>query len=176
MLTGADVSAHHRLPSASLLRVARALELMGPMLEFEDLIADARDPNRFPAALRALQRRLATLRRGETLVFRGGWHNKSDYSTQGIVGAVVHVVERVGDKQYTLVTCNSGSGWGAVVAGTPYESGIEYHEASSRPHRAPSARTQAYPCAPLRPLDLDPDHARRRAPQTSRVPRRAPRS
>ena len=41
MLTGADVSARHRLPSTSLLRVARALELMGPMLEFEDLIAGA---------------------------------------------------------------------------------------------------------------------------------------
>ena len=38
ILTGADVTRRHRLPAAALLRVARAFELMGPLLEFEDLI------------------------------------------------------------------------------------------------------------------------------------------
>ena len=141
VLTGADVSARHRLAATSVQRVARAFELMGPLLEYEDLIGVAADPNHFPSALRALQARIASLPRGETIVFRGGWHNKAHYSTAGVVGSVIHVLERESDNRFALVTCNSGSGWGSVVCGLPYESGIEYHEASSESFPRPTART-----------------------------------
>ena len=143
LLTGHEVTLHHRLPAVKLLRVSKALELMGPMLEYEDLIEHARDVERFPAALRGLQHRILLMEHGESLVFRGGWHNQSDYSAEGVVGAVVHILERdrYNPNMFALVTCNSGSGWGTTIGGRPYESGIEYHEASSEFFPVPAART-----------------------------------
>ena len=55
LLTGADVSHHHRLPAPALSRAAAAFRLMGPLLEFEDLVTAAEDPQLFPEALLALQ-------------------------------------------------------------------------------------------------------------------------
>ena len=111
------MSHRHRLPPLALARVANAYRLMGPLLEFEDLLAAAGNPERFPAALTALQARVVALEADETLVLRGGWLNKSEYATEGYLGAVVCVVER--DKYhpstFTLVVCNSGSGWGTMT-------------------------------------------------------------
>ena len=148
LLTGADVSHRHRLPPQAIVRAALAHRLMGPLLEFEDLIASAEDPEKFPAALTAMQHRIAMLERGGTLVFRGGWHDKSEYASEGYIGAVICVLERSlhDPNSYALVVCNSGSGWGTLTAeGTkneaPYESGLEYHEASSEAYPTPRVRT-----------------------------------
>jgi hypothetical protein len=90
-----------------------------------------------------LQHRILLMEPGETLVFRGGWHNQSDYATHGVVGAIIHVLERdrYNPSMFALTTCNSGSGWGTTLAGRPYESGIEFHESSSEYFPRPAART-----------------------------------
>lgn len=111
-----------------MLRASRALKLMGPLLEFEDLVEVASDPSQFSGALATLQDRVVALKPGETLVLRGGWHNKDDYS-QNILGAVVLVLERDAHNPSAcaLVVCNSGSGWGATKddGETPIDSGLE---------------------------------------------------
>ena len=148
LLTGADVSHSHRLPVQALSRVAAAFRLMGPLLEFEDLLTAAQDPQLFPEALLALQTRIANLQPGETLVYRGGWRNNMHASSLNMIGAVIHVLERdqLSPGYFSLVVCNSGSGWGTKLnEGTkqekPYESGLEYHEASSESFPTPRVRT-----------------------------------